>query len=253
MPIKPPRIRFILWRWHRRIGILAALFVVWLSITGILLNHTERFSLSDYPLPASMQRSVYGLDVEVVTAFHVSRPGGGKVQIIQLSDDVVLLSERVLGRCDGRLVGVAATDELIVIACRDELLLATEDGQIVERAGEYMGLPTPIGNIGRCGSTLCMSIQGGGLYSLDIDALDWQPASVGQYQPSMVAALEASDANRIISRYTGNSISWERFILDIHSGRIAGTWGVLWMDAMAILFVILGLTGIYMWWVRRRR
>ena len=49
-----PRLVNWLWRWHRRLGLAAALFVLLLAGSGILLNHTADLGLErrfiDWPL-----------------------------------------------------------------------------------------------------------------------------------------------------------------------------------------------------------
>ena len=40
-------------------------------------------------------------------------------------------------------------------------------------------------------------------------------------------------------------------MLDLHSGRILGSWGVYLVDAAAILFMLLAITGVWLWGKRR--
>lgn len=108
------------YRWHRRIGIISALFVLLLSVTGIILNHTVSLGLHQSHVKAAWVHELYGL-------------------------------------------------------------------------------PAPTG-------------EEGGFPGLTVD----------------------------------------RVILDIHSGRFFGTLGPWVMDAMAVLFIILSVTGVYMWWHRSR-
>ena len=42
-------------------------------------------------------------------------------------------------------------------------------------------------------------------------------------------------------------LTFERVLLDLHSGRIFGRAGPLVMDAAAVLFIALALTGFWMW------
>ena len=47
--------------------------------------------------------------------------------------------------------------------------------------------------------------------------------------------------------YRGSGLSLERVILDLHSGRIVGQWGVYVVDGAALLFLALVITGLWMW------
>jgi len=49
----------------------------------------------------------------------------------------------------------------------------------------------------------------------------------------------------------GRQISLERFLLDAHSGRFFGKYGVYVIDIAALLLLILSITGIWLWATRR--
>ena len=46
-------------------------------------------------------------------------------------------------------------------------------------------------------------------------------------------------------------ISWERLLLDIHSGRVLGSLGVVLVDLMALLFMLMAASGVWIWSRRR--
>jgi len=48
-------------------------------------------------------------------------------------------------------------------------------------------------------------------------------------------------------------LSWERLLLDLHSGRLFGAAGVYVVDAAGLLFALLALSGVGTWWLHRRR
>jgi hypothetical protein len=48
-------------------------------------------------------------------------------------------------------------------------------------------------------------------------------------------------------------LSWERLLLDIHSGRVLGRFGVLLVDSVGIVLGTLATSGTAMWWLHRRR
>ena len=55
-----PRLVGLLWRWHRRLGLLAALFVLVVAVTGIVLNHTSGLALDRRFVDWSWLNAVYG-------------------------------------------------------------------------------------------------------------------------------------------------------------------------------------------------
>ncbi|MCK4834867.1 MAG: hypothetical protein KAT12_08810, partial [Gammaproteobacteria bacterium] len=56
--------RFTAFLWHRRIGLLALVLIVILSITGIMLNHTERLALDKSYVNNSLLLNWYGIEPE---------------------------------------------------------------------------------------------------------------------------------------------------------------------------------------------
>lgn len=58
-----------------------------------------------------------------------------------------------------------------------------------------------------------------------------------------------------ISEANGNMaevVTWDRVLLDLHTGRFFGEAGIYVMDAAAILLLLLALSGIYNWIKRVR-
>jgi uncharacterized iron-regulated membrane protein len=51
--------------------------------------------------------------------------------------------------------------------------------------------------------------------------------------------------------YRGVGLPLERVMLDLHSGRILGRAGVYLVDTAAVLFLLLAISGVWLW-ARRR-
>ena len=47
--------------WHRKLGIIAAFFIIFLSITGVALNHTTTLSLAHEPISNTWLLDHYGI------------------------------------------------------------------------------------------------------------------------------------------------------------------------------------------------
>jgi len=90
-----------------------------------------------------------------------------------------------------------------------------------------------------------------GVYHTDENLLEWHESAEVAAEwarpspppPPLKAALRQA--------YRGSGLPLERVLLDIHSGRILGTWGVYLMDAAAILFLVLAISGVWLWSKRR--
>lgn len=240
------RLRLLLWRWHRRLGLAAVIFVVLVSVTGILLNHTAALDLANRPVKQHWLLALYGIKTPEVTSFAV-----GDQWVSHLGGERLYLDEQELAYCPGRLQGAAALPDFSVAACGDELILFTADGEIVERIGAAYGIPQPVNALAMCGGALCL-LNGGAYYLVNLEQLQWQVYSEGDISRISEATLPADRRQQLLDRYLGESITWERVVLDLHSGHLLqmGPW---LMDIVALLLIVLSVTGCTMWYSGQRR
>ena len=61
--------------WHRRLGLIASIGVLFLAITGIILNHIDYWDWLQQPLPAGLLSFFYGVpsDSPAIVNFHWER------------------------------------------------------------------------------------------------------------------------------------------------------------------------------------
>lgn len=241
------KVRAFLWRWHRRLGLVAAILVMVLSVTGIMLNHTETLKLDESPLRNQLLLSLYGVEAPEITSYAM-----GARYLSHLGGDYLYLNADELAYCRGRFAGVVSISGLWIVGCGDELILLTEDGEIVERIGSVYQFPTSLSRIGRCGESLCFE-AGAQRYIGDVDQLSWRPVDKGLSDWSQSVVAPESIRRELIERFQGEGINWERVVLDLHSGRILSGFGVALMDLTALGLVLLSLSGFTLWYQGRRR
>lgn len=235
--------------WHRRLGLCAALFVLVLAASGLVLNHTSELHLDSTQLDGSLLLAWYGIEADQEL---VSYPLGE--HLFTVVDDELFMGAREIAHCAGQLSGALALpgSGLVVLACNDELFVLTPELELMERLGAAHGLPTPIRRIGLTQQKLVIS-DGERFFRANIEALSWHPVEdAGEVfqkttQWSKPVATPADLSEVLGKHFVGEGLSVERILLDIHSGRILGAWGVYLMDAMAIIFVVLAISGFLMW------
>ncbi|NOX76499.1 MAG: PepSY domain-containing protein [Gammaproteobacteria bacterium] len=257
-----PRVPLRVWyAWHRRVGITVALFVVLLSVTGIIINHghdlgldksyvQNRLLLDWYGIRAPAAGNAYALDKHWVAQL------GERVYFA--SQDVV--SQNVVSQDGaqelpgngGELRGAVALGEIFVIAREGELILLTPEGDIIERIGNAGGLPAGLQKIGVENGSLVLQAAHG-FYTTDDTFLDWHHIDVDDSPWVQSQPLPDPVYQRLATQYRGRGLTVERTLLDLHSGRILGNWGVWLMDAAALAMLMLSLSGVWVWWRRRRR
>lgn len=241
-----PRLVGFFWRWHRRVGLTAAILAIILAVTGIALNHSPGMGLDKSYVTWSWIYPLYGDDIPELPAYRVAerwlyRNAAGQVYV----------DKAELAPCQGELVGALAHDGLFYIACAQELLLATPGGELVESITASTGLPVPLNGIGAAAGRVL--VQAGGKWlEADLERLAFsssipQDVIIRQHAPG---PLPQSLRESLLTR--DHWLSWERLLLDMHSGRLAGRAGVLLVDAAGLMLCILGLSGVAMWWLHRR-
>ena len=239
--------RLVLWRWHRRIGLVTALVVILLSVTGIMLNHVTSIGGLHEPVRSLWLLKAYGIDAPTPKSYAV-----GNRYITSLGRDYFYLDTEESAYCRGALKGAVAYSDMIVVACGDELVLLSERGEVVERIGSAYGLPAPVDSLGLCGEALCLSSQAQ-RYQINIDQLSWLPLAAEVYMAfAEPVALPQEYRRTLVQNYMGDSISWERVLLDLHSGRLLGL-GPWLMDIAAVFLIMLAISGVSMWYSGRRR
>jgi len=228
--------RFFLLRWHRRLGITSALFVLLLVITGILLNHGHEFGLDRAPLENRWLRQHYGLAAEPAGLTY-PLPGGE----LAVRSGRLHLGGKELGGC-AQLVGVIEQAGQVLAACSDRLLLLTLDGELIDQADAMRGVPDGLSAVLAQDEKILLR-RGESRFSVDLSDLSVTPLGGAEEAgwPSPPPAASAA----------GDDLDWERVVLDLHSGRLFGRGGVWLMDAMAGLFAVLAISGLVM--ARRRR
>jgi len=240
------KLRFFLIEWHRRLGVVVALFVVLFVSTGIAINHANALKLDHYSLRNSGLLSWYGLKPKPPKNGYLM----GDHWLVQFSGQL-LLNDQPLGACDGRLKGVEQIDGIVVALCGSELQLYTAEGDLIEVVG---GMPDDLKGLAVTADNnlVLRKEMSGDVFDLDALIVNRATSDGDQLQWQESQRLPADYTDNILSEaLLSTGVSIERLLLDIHSGRFWGGWGVYVMDIIALLIGFLALSGVCLWVVRR--
>lgn len=233
-------LRFVLLRWHRRIGVVAAGFLLLLAVTGLLLNHGHDIGLDRMPLENAWLRAHYGLASVASAPRHTvdGRP-------LSVKNGQLWLGEEHLAECP-HLVGVMSRRDEVLVVCPDRLVLLTPDGQVIDQADSLRGIPSGLSAYSEQGETILLKTADNSL-GVNLSDLSVRAVSVG---PDVVwrGAAPAGDGVAPIDAFT-----WERVMLDLHSGRLFGRAGVWVVDLMGVASILLALSGVVLHVRRRHR
>jgi len=239
------KLKFIAFLWHRRIGLAAIILIIILAITGILLNHTESLQLDEAYVESNTLLNWYGLEPEgEITSYEING------HTISTWDKEVFFDNQPLTRTAETLHGAVWAEQLIIAAFDTEIFLLTHNGELVER------VPTSqsFSGIQRLGLKYKRPVIETGdplYYMADEHILDWDVIINDNIEWSVKTELSESQIDELRHAFRGKGLSMERVILDLHSGRIFGHYGIYLMDAAAIALLWLSLSGLWVWWQRR--
>ena len=233
-------------RWHRRFGITIALIVLLLVVTGILLNHTSDLDLRDRYVTAEWLLDWYEIKPEKTP---VGFQAGG-VDITQMGDRV-FFNDREIRETVRQLHGAVDLETMIVIGLDSQLLLLDKQGQVIDQLDGMDGVPSGMRQLGVDTNGQIIIRAAHGDYRLDLEHIGWEEEDEIQATWSLPQAIREELNQVLLDRYRGRGLPMERVLLDLHSGRILGQWGVLLIDLSALLLFILAITGIYLWFKHR--
>lgn len=239
-------LRVFVRRWHQRLGLFSALILVVIAVTGVLLNHTVALKLGESYVQTPLLLQWYGIRPAAVTSYRA-----GLDWVSQTDDGRLYLNQRPVTHCSQPLVGASRMqggerNDLILVACDQELRLLDTEGHLLESIGQDYGLPVPLAAVGSCGDRVCIRYEDQA-FVVDLERLSWAPFA-GEVSWSGAEVPKGDVLQEIQSSYLGQTLSWQKVVQDVHSGRVFGRLGVVVFDVAAVAMLLLALSGFWLWW-----
>lgn len=243
--------RFTAFLWHRRVGLLALVLVIILAITGIMLNHTERFKLDETYVNNSWLLGWYGIEPEEKPiSFQVTN--NDTRHVISAWQNQLFFDDIAITTLQQTMHGAITAEQFFVVALDNEIILLSFDGEFIERLSTSISFS----NIQRLGMKYKRPVIETSeplYYMADEHILDWDVIVNEGIEWTEKYTLNESEHEQLLIAYRGSGLKLERVILDLHSGRIFGIYGIYIMDAAAIALLWLSLSGLWVWSSRRRK
>ncbi len=231
-------------QWHKWVGYGSLILVLILSITGLILNRTEKFNLNQIQINNSYILWLYDLSP--------------KTSLLFFNDDGHWLSwlegnlyynNKLISQNTPAPIGLVKLDHMIIVGSNDRLTLFLTDGTLVESLYRS-DLPSEITMLGKTKKGMPVIISKSKKFTSDNDLISWYEIdktidvtlSMPTEGPSLIT-------EQIMQNFQGQGVSLYKIILDLHSGRIMGSFGSYIMDLAAISLIFLCITGL----MKRRR
>ena len=233
---------------HRTIGAVASVFVMFMVLSGLALNHSNGLGLDQRHVSQSLLLHWYGIgEPEYIHSFAV------RDDWLSFAGSQLYFNDiNVATMSNG--VGAVSSGDLIVAAGSSDILLLNLKGQLIERLPWDQFDDGQIESLGLLRDDTVALKSSRQLWLADAQLLNWRPSGDVVQQPAWSAPAQTPKVLRqaITQNYQGDGLSLEQLILDLHSGRIFGQAGVIVYDLLALILGFLAVSGLILW-LRGRR
>jgi len=243
-----PRKRVIL-AWHRWLGILSAIFLLSVSITGLVLNHTERLGLDSIKIRNDFILNQYGMaSGSQISAY----PTEGDNFIAHLDGQLFYNTDPLVPAL--KPISIVQSENLSVILTTDSLILLTPEGQLAEKLSATELPWDALSAVGKNENGETILVGSDGNWQTNPSWIDFEPYE-GSYSVTPLSSIEltSEQRNELLANYQGEGVPLYRVLLDLHSGRLFGWGGRTLMDLSAIAVILLVSSGLLGWLRKSRR
>ena len=231
---------------HKFTGIAVCVFLIHLSITGIFLNHTEDLGLDEKYTASPMILALYNISMPsqeesfLVDNIFISRFG-----------DQVFMGNQPIIKSENPIIGAALSNQVLFIAFPNEMVLLTQEGELIERISSTAELPENIQKLGISEDILYLKTSDLVWQSSD-QAQAWELSDSDFNDWSNEVVIPDQQTKQIEMYFSGKGVSLEQFFLDLHNGNIIKNFGKWFLDLIAIFLLLLSISGIWIW-LRKKR
>ncbi len=244
----PPRNnrRHRLHHWHRYLGLFAGLFTLWITLSGIALNHSAELELDQQHTPNNWALTSLNSQPPAMTAYKTAQHW-----IIQLNGRLYRDTQEVATH-SSQLIGAVSLQQMLVIATTDSLWLFDHSGQLIEQIDWSIMLPALPEKVAITPEERLIIQTGKKWYGSDDVMFSWQPVTEQNFHIVQPGQPPEEITQQLNEHYSSRSMNHEQLLLNLHTGRIFGKYGIYLIDLIAIILATLAISGFTVW-LRRVR
>ncbi len=233
----PKRRRNLARKWHRWLGLVAAFPILWLAISGVMLNHAQPLGLNDRMVTSGWVLRHYNqLPEGKPAAFRV-----GDRLVTEWGGELFLDQKPLL--LQGDLVAAAAFKGQLVIATPEKIAIFDGSDEMLLELDDLSLPATPLQAIQVINDRLHL-VAADQSYVLSDDFFSTEKTTQAVSLAELEELLPDEEKLLAASIRTRRGMPLSRVILDAHSGSLFGWPGWVITDLSAIGLVILTLLGM---------
>lgn len=233
---------------YRLIAIICVFLLVILTLTGLILNNAESLGLSKSYVKSEWLLNQYNIKPpQNYSSFAVGN------HYITASEGSLYFNHQVLNNNISGLKGAAALNNFIVAVTSSSLFLFTLNGELIDQQSLPKEKIGTVNGIAVEGEQLIIGTNRGMFAaSENFDSFN----SINFFKtPEWIISVKLPESHwqTLQQNIRGQALNWERVLIDIHKGRLFSPLGPWVMDAAAILFLLMAISGIWLWTRKKRR
>jgi hypothetical protein len=228
---------------------VVALAVAWFVITGVILNHSDDFHLSEQKVDSPFFLRSYGVSLpEPGAAFQVHGQW-----VYQLADEIFLGKTPLLISVPS-LVAVLEKDNLIVVGLEEQVVLFNAQGEMLHS----FDTKEKIIRMGWLDGTMILQTSMSFYKANDaIDQLTAYMEGIDSKHIQMIhwavpQVLPKEEVVDVTQRFKTQGPDREQVLKDLHSGKFFGKLGVYVIDLIALGSMFLVLYSVYFLYRRKK-
>jgi hypothetical protein len=230
---------------HRWLGMLATLPLVWVLVTGFLLNHSEDFGFEESHVTHPWVLAAYGMTPK------------GEPEALQFEetslvhwDGVNFLNGEAID-LNSRAIGVVSTNAQEIIATTESLAIY-ENGELLEMLDE-LSLPNlPLHSIGVNEEGVVLK-NDQGWWKADENWIEFSQSEMATSLATASELIDASQREQLAAAWAGGGLPTARVILDLHAGHFLGNFAKYFYDLVILCTLWLIGTGLVLQYRSTRR
>jgi len=210
-----------------------------------MLNHTEELKLDEAIVESDLILNWYGINPQGTPVNYKA----GDSWVSQWNQQLFFNGLNFYSH-EEKLQGVVKIDDISAIALEKFVLLIDNEGEIIELMPVTSS--QPIKKIAVIDNKIALLDVSNNTYISNPDFTTWKKHELNNTNWATPFTLSEIQSAKLKQGYRGQGLNLERVILDLHSGRIFNDkWGVYIMDISALLMMLLGISGLWVWWSRK--
>ena len=236
------------WRtWHQRFGLITALFLLVMLLTGVLLNHSSHLGLHNRKIENNWLLNLY----QVPAPRHRLSIASDNNPTLFITDNLLWLGKQKLLEAQQNLISAAFYQTHIIAIDQSQLYLLTPEGDLLETQNRSTGLPENLAALAietsPALSKACLRTAAGSYCSED-ELISWQ--AVADNSITWSEPQNFAENHPAAQQARSSHLTMLQLMQDIHSGRIFGNWAVWFWDLIALLLLLVIIMGLRIWWIQ---